>query len=94
MLSAVVLVALNLLAACCVLLAFVMVPEDRWDRDALDGAGIGALLGMGVAVATAALTVLPVALRWLGRRWFAAPAALFVLAAARYAWVSQVYDPW
>jgi hypothetical protein len=93
-LSMLVLVACNLVAAFWLFIAYWMMPQDEHDREALDGAGLGALFTIGFAVPTLLLTILPVKLGRLRRRWFAPPAALLVLAAVRYAYLVFAYDPW
>ncbi|MDI3406314.1 hypothetical protein [Streptomyces cavernicola] len=93
-LSALVLTLLHLAAAACLALAYGMTPDGPHDREALDGAGVGALFAVGITVPALALTVLPVAMHWLTRRWFAPPALLLLLAAARYAYLVTAYDPW
>ncbi|NLU69439.1 hypothetical protein [Streptomyces sp. HNM0574] len=93
-LSGLVLGALGLVTAGWLALAYGTLPEDGHDREALDGAGLGALFAIGFAVPTLLLTILPVALGWLRRRWFLPPAVLLLLAAVRYTYLVQVYDPW
>jgi hypothetical protein len=93
-LGAVVLSCANLVAACCFAVAYGMWPEDRYDQEALDGAGLGALLTLGITVPTLVLTF--VAVKWgrLSKRWYLPPAAMLALAAIRYGYLVQVYDPW
>lgn len=92
--SRLVLGVLSLAAAGWALLAYAMIPAGRHDREALDGAGLGALFAIGCAGPALVLTAVPVALGWLRRRWFLPPLALLVLAAARYAYLVIAYDPW
>jgi hypothetical protein len=89
-----VLVASELAAAFWLFVAFWMSPRDDHDREALDGAGLGALFTMGFAVPALLLTIVPVKLGWLRRLWFAPPAVMVALAAVRYGYLVHVYDPW
>ena len=94
LLAAVLLSCADLVAACCLAVAYGMWPEDRYDQEALDGAGLGALLTIGITVPTLMLTL--VAVKWgrLSRRWYLPPAVMLALAAIRYGYLLQVYDPW
>ncbi|MDQ8701076.1 hypothetical protein RCO28_01040 [Streptomyces sp. LHD-70] len=94
MLSMLVLGLFHLAAAACLALAYGMTPDGPHDREALDGAGVGALFAIGIAVPALALTALPVALRWLGPRWFVPPVLLLALGGVRYAYLVTAYDPW
>lgn len=85
---------LSLVAAGCVALAYAMMPTGPHDREALDGAGLGALFAIGFTVPALLLTAVPVSLGWLRRRWFLPPVVLLALAAMRYAYLVTVYDPW
>lgn len=93
-LSVLVLVTCQLVAAFWLFVAFWMSPRDGHDREALDGAGLGALFTMGFAVPALLLTIVPVKLGWLRRLWFAPPAVMLALAAVRYGYLVHVYDPW
>lgn len=93
-LSMLVLGVFQLAAVACLVLAYGMMPDGEHDREALDGAGVGALFAIGIAVLALALTALPVALRWLGPRWFVPPVLLLLLGGARYAYLVLAYDPW
>lgn len=94
MLSAVVLSAADLVAAFCFAVAYGMWPEDEYDQEALDGAGLGALLTIGITIPTLVLTLIPVKSGRLSKRWYLPPAVMLVLAAIRYAYLVQVYEPW
>ena len=86
--------ALHALTALVVALAWAFQPEDRWDREMLDAAGLCALLG-GAAAATAALLTWPaVALAGLRGRWYGPPAVLLAAAVVRYVYLDRVYQPW
>lgn len=86
--------ACNAVAAFWLFVALWMTPHDEHDRDAQDGAGLGALFTIGCTVPTLLLTLVPVKRGWLRRRWFVPPAVMLGLAAMRYAYLVHVYDPW
>lgn len=58
--SGAVLVILNLGTACFAIFAWIMTPEDAYDQDILEGIGIAAFLGTGLALIGALLTVIAV----------------------------------
>lgn len=90
-LSGTVLVIANLATLYCTLAGWLMVPSGPGDTNLIDGAWFTAFAGTVLAVLTAMLTVLPVAVRWLRRWWFLVPAMLFVAATTRWVMIDQLY---
>lgn len=90
-LSGTVLVIGNLATLFFTVLAWLMIPTGMGDSNHIEGAWFTAFAGTVLALATASLTLVPVAARWLDRRWFIVPAVLFVVATARWLYVGVVY---
>lgn len=92
-LSGIVLVVGNALTLFCTVLAWLMMPDGLGDTNSIDGAWFSGFAGMVLAVVTVLLTIVPVAARWLGKKWFILPVVLLVLATARWMYIGEVYPP-
>ena len=91
-LSGTVLVFANLVTLYYTVGSWLMIPSGIGDTNLIDGAWFTAFFGGTVlALFTAVLTVIPVAARWLRKRWFIVPAVLFVAATTRWVMIDQMY---
>ncbi|MGH3929294.1 MAG: hypothetical protein ACRDTF_04885 [Pseudonocardiaceae bacterium] len=90
-LSGTVLVVGNLAALFFTVVAWLMIPSGPGDSSRIEGAWFTAFAGTVLAVVTALLTIVPVAARWLGMKWFIVPALLFALTLARWMYIDAVY---
>lgn len=90
-LSGSVLLILHLTTACIAFLAWITTPGGAWDDDVLAGLTVLVFMGMALALVSALLTVVPVAARWLSKKWFIVPAVLFALTLARWVYIDAVY---
>ncbi|MCZ2526989.1 hypothetical protein [Streptomyces sp. HB2AG] len=91
MVSAVVLVPLNLATAFCIYSVLSITPRGAWDDDALTGIATAGFFAEVLAVLTALLTIGPAKARWLSKWWFAAPVVMFVIAWARLSYIDHIY---
>lgn len=91
-LSGAVLVIIHLVTLYYTVGSWLLIPDGPWDTNLIEGAWFTAFFG-GTVLATfsAMLTVIPVAARWLRKRWFIVPAVLFVAATARWVMIDQMY---
>ncbi|MGJ7908209.1 hypothetical protein ACOQFL_17230 [Actinopolyspora sp. H202] len=89
--SAVVLIVIDLVAVFLVGSAFLMTPYGPWDDDVLTAIQISAVLGGVVATFGTLLRILPVAMRWLRWWWFLPSTVLLLAAITRFWWISLSY---
>lgn len=90
-LSGVVLVVANVATLFFAVIAWLMMPSGPGDSNHIEGALFTAFAGTVLAVLAVLLTIIPVAARWLGKKWFIVPAVLFVLATARWIYIDDAY---
>jgi hypothetical protein len=90
-LSGVLLGLVNLAAAILVVLSWVLTPDGDWDRHGAEAIAAAAFLGAGLALAALVLTIVPVAVRWIGKKWYLLPLATFVVAVARFVFLDWFY---
>lgn len=90
-LSGTVLVVGNVATLFFTVIAWLMMPSGPGDSNHIEGAWFTAFTGTVLAVVTVLLTIVPVAARWLGKKWFIVPVVLFALATARWMYIDAVY---
>ncbi|MCX2732850.1 hypothetical protein OOZ19_21645 [Saccharopolyspora sp. NFXS83] len=90
-LSAVLCVAVDVVAVFAVVSSWSMVPRAAWDDDVLTAISVSALLAIVLAVFGGLLRALPVALHWLRWWWFVVPGLVLVAAVARWVWLDLAY---
>lgn len=90
-LSGTVLVIANLITVFFTVIAWLMMPSGPGDSNHIEGAWFTAFTGTVLAVMTVLLTIIPVAARWLGKKWLIVPVVLFALATVRWMYIDAVY---